>query len=321
MANTICINENISTTKHLIQEKPTLVNNPDDKFETILFLPNNPERKAEGGLRTKGYFKMSYEDKPLISVITVVFNGETYLEETIKSVINQSYDNVEYIIIDGGSTDGTLDIIGKYEDKIDYWVSEADGGIYDAMNKGLSLSSGKYIGIINADDWYMEEVFQESMEALIATQADYSFASIQKIPSGLIVRPVYPLENGKVFQGMMYPHITAFISRDIYKNIGLFNTKYKIAADYDMAQRIHNAGYRAVSVDRILAELIEGGASDTIKSKSENRDIAISHGKGYFSAYLSYFCYLLKHCIRQFFPKKTINIIYKLKKSRFQYEA
>jgi len=152
----------------------------DEKFDTLLFLPEGEGRKGEGGLRTKGYFKFSYEYNddlgfrvedldipvkipqtsnlksqtyPLITIITVVYNGEKYLEETIKSVINQTYPNVEYIIIDGGSTDGTLDIIKKYEDYIDYWVSEKDKGIYDAMNKGILVSNGKYLLFLNADDF------------------------------------------------------------------------------------------------------------------------------------------------------------------------
>jgi len=106
-----------------------ILNEKEDNSK--LFLSEGENRKGEGGQRTKGHFKKSYEKKPLISVITVVFNGEKYLEETITSVINQTYENVEYIIIDGGSTDGTLDIIKRYEDKIDYWVSEKDNGIYD----------------------------------------------------------------------------------------------------------------------------------------------------------------------------------------------
>jgi cellulose synthase/poly-beta-1,6-N-acetylglucosamine synthase-like glycosyltransferase len=113
--------------------------------------------REKGGLRTKGYFKRSYDEAsglsdnsplPLVTIITVVFNGEKYLEQTIQSVINQAYDNVEYIVIDGGSTDGTVDIIRKYENQIDYWVSEPDGGLYHAINKGITLCMGRLVGII-----------------------------------------------------------------------------------------------------------------------------------------------------------------------------
>jgi glycosyltransferase involved in cell wall biosynthesis len=197
----------------LTTEKPIIINNPEYKFETVLFLPPNPERRAEGGLRTKGLFKHSYKlvksececvsesesshslshtwyicdtdgnpvkpapddiqqkileyvktspltshispslkELPLITIITVVYNGAKYLEQTIQSVINQTYPNVEYIIIDGGSTDGTLDIIRKYEDYIDYWVSEPDEGMYDALNKGFRTALGNIFTWLNSDD-------------------------------------------------------------------------------------------------------------------------------------------------------------------------
>jgi glycosyltransferase involved in cell wall biosynthesis len=109
----------------------------------------------------KQMHKLHERSEPLVSIITVVFNGERYLEETIKSVINQTYKNIEYIIIDGGSTDNTLNIIKKYEDKIDYWISEKDKGIYDAINKGIKLSRGELIGIINADDYYEIDVLEK----------------------------------------------------------------------------------------------------------------------------------------------------------------
>lgn len=157
MTNTIALDQNYSTTRLLMTQKPEIVNKPEDKFETILFLPSGEGRQGEGGLRTRGYFKQSYEEKPLISIITVVFNGEKYLEETIQSVINQTYDNVEYIIIDGGSTDGTLEIIKKYEDYIDYWVSEKDKGLYDGLAKGFKLATGDILGYINAGDYYHKE--------------------------------------------------------------------------------------------------------------------------------------------------------------------
>jgi len=100
----------------------------------------------------QGYFEASLSDQQLITVVTVVFNGDQLLEETIRSVVRQTYKDIEYIIIDGGSTDGTLDIIKKYEDKIDYWISEPDDGIYDAMNKGIANATGDWIYFINAGD-------------------------------------------------------------------------------------------------------------------------------------------------------------------------
>jgi len=154
MSNTILLNEDYSTTKLLTREEPELVNSPEDKFKTILFLPEGEDRVGEGGLRTKGYFKKSYENKPLISIITVVYNGEQFLEETIQSVINQTYNNVEYIIIDGGSTDETVDIIKKYEDRIDYWISEKDHGMYEAIHKGFTVAQGEIFAWLNADDIY-----------------------------------------------------------------------------------------------------------------------------------------------------------------------
>lgn len=98
------------------------------------------------------------EEQLKISIVTVSYNAAKTIEQTIKSVINQTYSNIEYIVIDGGSTDGTVDIIRKYEDRIAYWVSEPDGGIFDAMNKGIKVATGEVVGIINSDDWYEHDL-------------------------------------------------------------------------------------------------------------------------------------------------------------------
>lgn len=110
------------------------------------------KRSASGGLRTKGIKKQSLPGRPLVSVVTVVYNRAQELETTLASVVNQTYGQVEYIIVDGGSTDGTLDIIKKYEDRIDFWISEPDKGIYDAMNKAIDLATGEWINFMNSGD-------------------------------------------------------------------------------------------------------------------------------------------------------------------------
>jgi glycosyltransferase involved in cell wall biosynthesis len=220
MSSTIlCLNENYSTTRLVTQEIPKIISKPEDKVETLLFLSEGEDRKGEGGLRTKGYFKKNYENKPLISIITVVYNGDKYLEETIKSVINQNYDNIEYIIIDGGSNDKTLDIIKKYENYIDYWVSEKDAGIYDAMNKGIILSFGKGLLFLNAGDYFVGNILSEvkSFPVFIKIKFKDLFGKIKEMK----------LKSYKL--GLPYGHQgIIFQNRKI-----LYSLDYKISSDYD----------------------------------------------------------------------------------------
>ncbi len=152
MSGIVCLDPSYATTRIVWRERPEVKCKPDLKLQRMLFLPSPLDRKGEGGLRNKGYFKKPLPAKPLITVITVVFNGGKYLEPTIQSVINQTYDNVEYIIIDGGSTDGTLEILNKYDKSIDYWISEKDRGISDAFNKGIILASGNWLIFLNCGD-------------------------------------------------------------------------------------------------------------------------------------------------------------------------
>ena len=167
-----------------------------------------------------------------ISIITVVYHAADTIEQTIRSVVEQDYPNIEYIIIDGGSTDGTLDVIKKYEDRIAYWVSEPDKGIYDAMNKGLSAATGDYIYYLGADDCLYDTAVISKIVSCLKSEVE---------PDVLCgaVDPVYRIEKvyrsffseEAVLSGYNAPHQGMFVRRAIL-NQHPFDTNYRVAADY-----------------------------------------------------------------------------------------
>ena len=364
---------NFSTTILFSHDKPVIAKGQFDKFETLLFLPPNQDRIAEGGLRKKGNFKHSYKyivnndclsasrnssfeasegknkstagvlyssvtataydntdyaeskknkidsdcktvtgkwyicdpagnpikpapveiqekiegyikslqdnincyveesiDKnedalqrpitflPLITVITVVFNGVKTLEETIKSVVNQTYPNVEYLIIDGGSTDGTLDIIKKYEDVIDYWVSEPDNGIYDAMNKGIILIFGTWVYFLNSGDLiFNSNVFKD---ILINISNDFDF-----IYGNVFIKPIH----NKIYDGLFSTyklitkninHQAIFYKKKLFTQYGFYNTKYYPSADHEFNLKIFKNSKKKY-IDHVIAIYNEQGYS------------------------------------------------------------
>jgi len=173
--------------------------------------------------------------QPLISIITVVYNGEKYLEQTIKSVVGQTYTNIEYLIVDGGSTDGTLDIIKKYEVQIANWVSEPDKGLYDAMNKGIGLAKGEIIGMINSDDWYEPEAVQLIVDAAVKNPVKKIFHGdrFDVLEDGTKkVKPFHPSRFKFIYYGMTYNHPSMFVHRDIYQHSS-YNTKLRALSDYE----------------------------------------------------------------------------------------
>ncbi len=177
---------------------------------------------------------------PLVTVITVVLNGAQHLEQTIKSVLGQTYRNIEYIIIDGGSTDGTLDIIKKYGDSIDYWVSEPDKGIYDAMNKGIRLATGEIIGIINSDDYYLDGAIEIIVAAATREPATGIFHADLRFEKNNGMSEIWRSKENlrrSDFYHMPVNHPTVFVRSGCYKNYGLFDTKYRVAADYELIIR------------------------------------------------------------------------------------
>lgn len=239
-----CLDIRYSTTRLVIDTPPAVEQEPDCKFQFLPQLPENEGRNGEGGLRTKGVYKRSLPNRPLITVITVVFNGASTVEDAIQSVINQTYDNVEYIVVDGGSTDGTREVIKKYEHAIDYWVSEKDCGIYDAMNKGLSLCSGEYVGMLNSDDLFSGKVVLQHMaDRFRMTKVDAIFSCLNIVDRNnlkKILRKYRVAELNSIFLriGVMPPHPTFYCKRSCYEEGGMFKTDYRIAADFEMLVRL-----------------------------------------------------------------------------------
>lgn len=281
------MNHNKEMTKLSRNKDSTVERNFEDNFEEIHFLPGNKDRRGEGGLRTKGYSKKSYDDKPLISIITVVFNGEKYLEQTIQSVLSQTYTNVEYIIIDGGSTDGTVEIIKEHEDKIDYWVSEKDNGISDAFNKGILLASGEWIGIINADDWYEEDTL-----SCVAchTEADLVCGEMY-FWKNVTEKSLSTINEEIKFKEMPVPHPSVFVKRKVYVELKGFNIDYKYAMDYEFLLRAYLRNMKFFYVYRVFSNMRAGGISQSVgfSAWKEVRTAKIENGLSIFTSYIYYY--------------------------------
>lgn len=204
-----------------------------------------------------------------ISIITVVLNNKSYVEDCINSVLNQSYKNVEYIIVDGGSTDGTVDIIRKYEKSISIWVSKPDQGIYDAMNKGLDIASGDVIGFLNADDVYNDNYVLENITSVMNnanTDACYSdLVYVDKNDFNKVVRYWRSCEfqTGFFKKGWVPAHPTFFARKNIYDQYGTFDLRYKLAADYElMARFLEHHKIRVKYIPMVSVKMRVGGATN-----------------------------------------------------------
>lgn len=198
-------------------------------------------------------------DTRKVSIITVCKNSGATIRETIESVLHQTYRNIEYIIVDGKSTDKTLDIIEEYiplsDGRLKY-ITEKDKGIYDAMNKGIACATGDMIGIINSDDWYEPDAVEKVVQCFESTDADAVYGEIWLID-----------QNGErehhTSDSMFPPHPSTFIKREIYKKYGMFDLNYPIASDRDLLLRFMAEGIRFERIDGILANFRRTGISNT----------------------------------------------------------
>ena len=265
-------------------------------FQTSKILNNT---KIDGGLRKNNIFKKSKKNEPLLTIVTAVFNNEKFLEESILSLHNQKYANYEHIVIDGGSTDGTIDIIKKYEDKIDYWCSEKDKGIYDAFNKGMKLASGEYIGFLNSDDKYSDNAFEILIRYIKEnTDKDFIFGAVKK-HWGIL----YGYKPYKIYWswGFYSSHSTGFfIKTESAKKVGLYNLKYKFSADYDLFYRMIvklKMKGMATKKNEIMGHFRTDGLSSRIKYidyLNENTLIRLDNGQNKFIVKIIHFFRYIK---------------------------
>jgi glycosyltransferase len=218
-----------------------------------------------------------------VSIITVCFNSSKTIEDTIKSVLSQSYTDIEYIIIDGLSTDNTLEIVNKYKDQITTIVSEKDNGLYDAINKGIELATGDIIANINSDDFYIDNnVITDVVTKFYQEKTDLLYSDlyyVEEEDTNKVTRfwksGIY--KKGLFYKGWMPPHPTFFVKKEVYKKYGVFNLNLKSAADYEIMLRfIHKYECSVSYLNRVTVRMRVGGVSNSslknrIKANREDK--------------------------------------------------
>lgn len=202
-----------------------------------------------------------------ISLITVTRNAEQTISRCIESVIAQNFNNIEYIVIDGGSTDNTIQIISQFKDRISFFITEPDNGIYDAMNKGIAKASGTVIGTLNSDDFFADNDVLSAVAAAFTLQnTDILYGNLDYInPQGGIIRRWQSgdYKKGKFNWGWMPPHPTFYCKKNIFEQLGYYNLKYGTAADYElMARFMHLNTVKAFYLDKTMVKMSIGGVSN-----------------------------------------------------------
>jgi len=234
--------------------------------------------------------------QPKISIITICFNSEKYLERTIQSVLSQSYKNIEYILVDGGSIDGTIELIRRYQKQISRWTSEPDQGIADAYNKGIHMSSGEIIGLINSDDWY-EPTALETAVSFFQTypDADVIHGDLQYWENGKKEMYLKPAEVSKLQVDMILNHATCFVKRESYQRWGFFDKNYKYALDYELFLRFYKQNAQFIYSKKLMAHMSLGGKSDRNWNQAyyEILNAKLTHLN---STYFSYLVYMFQIC-------------------------
>jgi len=246
-------------------------------------------------------------NNPLITIITVVYNAVSTIEKTILSVVNQTYDNVEYIIIDGGSTDGTIDIIKKYETQIANWISEPDKGIYDAMNKGINLANGEWINFMNAGDSFYENDTIEKFIELCDDRNGIIYGDSRRFFDVGVYFDRGALSN---LDYMPNCHQAFFVKTHLLKSKH-FDTNYQICADAKFFCDIHKLGYKYQHIPVVICnyENTKGLSSLSKNEKVYFSELANIEGVNQTTVKwkVKYLLFVFKLQMKRFIPKKLMN--------------
>jgi glycosyltransferase involved in cell wall biosynthesis len=251
--------------------------------------------------------------KPLVTIITAVYNEEDNIEESILSVLNQTYDNIEYIIIDGGSTDKTVEIIKKYEAKIDYWISQPDNGVYDAWNKALKLSKGRWISFLGADDYYLTGAISAYVDYI--AQSKKSLDYVSSVIKVVDQDKKFPRKLGCAWSWDTFKryvnvaHVGSIHNRDYFVDFGLYDDSYKIAGDYEMLLR-KNSKLSAGFINITTAVMRRGGVSTSFKnsfltSKERLRAKIDTANRNKYAVHVEEVFLYTRYSIGHFLPRST----------------
>jgi glycosyltransferase involved in cell wall biosynthesis len=225
-----------------------------------------------GGTRLAGNVKRSLPGQPLVSIVIAVLNGARYLETALGSVFDQTYPNLELLVMDGGSSDGTVELLQRYNDRIDYWISEPDGGVYHAWNKALKLARGEWIAFLGSDDRYLPDAISQYVD-YIARHGEggleYVSSRIAFLYANGVRRVCGSAWNWPAFSNYMnVAHVGSLHRRSLFERIGGYNPEYRLVGDYELLLRARDT-LRAGYLEAVTAEMRAGGICDSSRAIEE----------------------------------------------------